>query len=123
MDKESINNRFLLAIDALLTKEKVNKAAIAASLQIKANKFTEILGKRMKAGLDTVALLCYNYQISTRWILLGEGSMFLADGATTPPLAERNNLNTLVDKLIEQAEEIGRLRQQLAAITQGNNDL
>ena len=105
-----------MAIETLLKSKEVNKTAIATSLQIKTNKFTEILGKRMKAGIDTVALLCYHYNVATRWILLGEGSMFLADEDTTISPAEQKDLNFLVNKIIEQAEEIGKLRHQLSLI-------
>lgn len=115
MDKEQINSRFLTAVEEILTAKKINKSALANKLSISSNKFSEILSKRMKAGIDTIALLCYHYNISTRWVLLGEGEMW-----NTPECeqTEKDPLS-LVDKLIEQAEEIGKLRQQLEAIKRG----
>ena len=109
MDKDRINERFLTAVHTILSAKTVNKTAFANSLNITPSKFSEILNQRMKAGIDTIALLCYHYNVSTQWILLGIGDIFSLSDAGI----KDKDLTHLINKVIEQAEEIGRLRQQL----------
>lgn len=83
MAKEDINNRTLKAIIWLINSGKVpSRTALASELNIKPSKFSEILNERMKAGTDIMSILCEKYEISSRWLLTGRGSMF--DGETGP---------------------------------------
>ena len=116
MDKKDINERFLIVVNKLLLDEKLNKAKIADKLNISRSKFSEILNKRMNAGIDSIALLCEHYNISSQWILLGTGDMFLTDDAPPCDKLDGKDLKYLIDKIITQAEEIGKLRHQLATL-------
>lgn len=76
MDKNSINDRFIESVNYLISnKLVVNKIDLAESLGIGNTKLSEILNKRMKAGTDLIACLCYKYSINSDWILIGRGSM------------------------------------------------
>ena len=73
----SINERFIFAINELISGNKAtNKAQIAQKINVKASKLSEILNKRMNVGIDTIALFSQEYSISTTWLLTGQGSMW-----------------------------------------------
>ena len=62
MNKESINIRFVEAVNYLLSNNMaLNKTAICDTLRIKASKFSEILNYRMNVGTDLVAMLSEFY--------------------------------------------------------------
>lgn len=76
MEKEQINQRTIDAIYYLLNNVKgLNKTSLAASLNVKPAKFSEILNLRMNAGVDIVSLLTSVYNISADWLLTGKGNM------------------------------------------------
>ena len=61
LSKEEINNRFIRAVNAVISHNLVpNKSALAESLGVKPAKFSEILNGRMKAGTD---MLSYNVRL------------------------------------------------------------
>jgi hypothetical protein bfra3_07237 len=76
MDKESINKRFIVAVNYLLSSGTVSgKGVISDSLDIKPSKFSEILNSRMNVGADLIATLSDLYNIDANWLLNGRGSM------------------------------------------------
>ena len=76
MKKETFNKRFIEAIDHILKSNRnVNKTIIARHLGISNSKFSEILKERMNAGVDSIALVCQDFNISPEWILFGEGDI------------------------------------------------
>ena len=76
MDKEAINNRFIEAVEFLITSKIVqSKGELAAAIGIKPTKFSEILNGRMNIGTDLAANLCAKFNISAYWMLTGYGSM------------------------------------------------
>ena len=80
MNKESINIRFVEAVNYLLSNNMaLNKTAICDTLRIKASKFSEILNYRMNVGTDLVAMLSEFYAIDANWLLTGRGSMLKED--------------------------------------------
>lgn len=71
-----INERVINAINYILaSKIESNKAELADKFGIKPAKFSEILNKRMKAGMDIIQKLCIDYLISADWLITGEGEM------------------------------------------------
>ena len=138
MDKSQINDRTIEVINTLLNKNpELTKTALAETLKVKPAKFSEILNGRMNAGTDLMALLCSKYSISPEYILMGEGDIF-KNKQPSKPMSERNNTNSNYNsndneavkqespinillsiirekdnKLQEQAEEIGRLRERV----------
>lgn len=76
MTRESINTRALDAIAYILSNGDLHtKTSIANELGISSPKLSEILGGRMKAGTEILAGLSSEYNISSQWLLTGEGSM------------------------------------------------
>lgn len=76
MEKESINGRFIEAVNYLLDNHLIsNKAAFAEKMKISSTKLSEILNYRMKAGTELLARMCQEFKISSIWLLTGEGSM------------------------------------------------
>lgn len=138
LSKEEINNRFLTAVQELLRNRIVgSKAALAEAFGIKPAKFSEILNGRMKAGVDMLAILCDYYYISPDWLLSGKGEMLNEGGGSEDNLAlpvhdmasinpvphiarageqpeqDGGLIEKLLDRITEQAAEIGRLREQI----------
>lgn len=76
MTREHINTRALDAIAYLLSNGELHtKSSIAHNLGISASKLSEILGERMKAGTEVLAGLSSEYNISSQWLLTGQGDM------------------------------------------------
>ena len=76
MKKEDINKRFVEAINYLITNKIVeSKTILAANLEIKPAKFSEILNYRMNIGTDLAGKICDLYNINSNWLLTGKGSM------------------------------------------------
>ena len=89
MKKEDINNRFIEAVNYLLSGGIAKgKGEISDSLGMKAPKFSEILNGRMNVGTDALALLCDLYSINAGWLLTGRGSMLKEDAPQAPQPAE-----------------------------------
>lgn len=105
--KEIVNERFIEVIEFLTKSEK--KGKLASELDISTSKFSEILNKRMKAGIELYCSLVSKYNINAHWLLTGEGSM-IKDGASIEvdnlPYKELYN-----DMKIEFTKIMGHLEQ------------
>lgn len=137
--KEDIQYRFIEAIQALLSQDRtLTKTSLAESLNIKPSKFTEILKGRMKAGADTIAVLCNLWNVSPEWVLIGHGSVFKNEQLPSQPVPDQNDCSNqsgqlsvpagltgtgtddssaliahLIDTIRTQAEEIGKLKARI----------
>ncbi|MGL5938480.1 MAG: helix-turn-helix domain-containing protein [Phocaeicola sp.] len=127
----------------LMNKLISSKTGLAESLGVKPAKFSEILNGRMKAGVDMIAILCDFYGVSPDWLLMSRGSdVFRKDASPKiwvddqdlnmkvhpdekeTPSKKDDDINTGINSflsiirdkdstIIEQAEEIGRLKEQI----------
>lgn len=71
-----INQRIIDAINYILaSNNSLSKAVLAQKIGIKPAKFSEILNKRMAAGMDVIQNLCIEHGISAHWLITGEGEM------------------------------------------------
>lgn len=71
-----INQRVIDAISYILASNNgLSKAILAQKIGIKPAKFSEILNKRMAAGMDVIQNLCIEHGISAHWLITGEGEM------------------------------------------------
>lgn len=83
MEKESINARFIQAVNYLLSSGIVgSKGELSEILKIKNSKFSEILNGRMNIGTDLAALICMRFNISSDWLLMGKGEMVQTEKST-----------------------------------------
>lgn len=124
-----------------------NKTALAESLNIKPAKFSEILNGRMKAGTDMLATMCDLYDVSPDWLLMSRGDNIFRASSIKPkiwiddedlksdlpdtqkkteekPLVQDPSFTPLLElikdkdtTIREQAEEIGRLKEQIRQMT------
>ena len=84
MGKKEINERTLQAINQIIHDiPSLTKGKFAEECGIGASKFSEILNGRMQAGADIMSTLVENYQISSFWLLTGQGDMFVKDVSPT----------------------------------------
>ncbi|MBQ3844737.1 MAG: hypothetical protein II817_07175 [Bacteroidales bacterium] len=83
--KVIINQRVIDAINFILASNNgLTKAFLAENLGVKPAKFSEILSKRMTAGMDIIQNLCIEYRISADWLITGEGEMIKQDIVNEP---------------------------------------
>lgn len=85
MLKEEIYDRVQKALDTILKSDaKLTKASLAKELGWSATKFSELLGGRMKPGLDLISNLVSERKVSPDWILTGDGGMFEGQKSGVP---------------------------------------
>jgi len=95
-----VNERVIEAINYILkTNTSLNKALLAESIGIKPAKFSEILNKRMAAGMDIIQKLCSDYAISANWLITGKGEM------CRKPDDDSSETNDKISRLITILEE------------------
>ena len=143
LTKEEIQRRFIEAVQTLLSQDKtLTKTSLAESLNVKLAKFSEILNGRMKAGVDTIAMLCDFWNVSPDWLLLNRGSIFRDELQERPapeheafcgyrdseggqsgtdqnvPAAEDISLliSRFIDTIRIQAEDIGQLKARISEL-------
>lgn len=148
LSKSEINSRVVEALLAIVANNLVaTKTDLAERMGIKPAKFSEILNYRMNAGVDIIAKICDWYNVDPYWLLMGRGNhIFRNADVKIPPyfIEDENDLdreyhtektnddkdtpNTLIEnnafiemlykKTLEQAEEIGQLRERIAQMQQ-----
>jgi len=120
----AINERVIEAINAILSSGlALNKADLAEKFGIKPAKFSEILNKRMKAGMDIIQNLCIDYDISADWLITGEGSMYRSPAVMNeaPPPDRDEVVRLLREKVADQQKIIGLLEEKVEALMAGGN--
>ena len=118
----AINERVIEAINAILSSGlALNKADLAEKFGIKPAKFSEILNKRMKAGMDIIQNLCIDYEISADWLITGEGSMYRSPAVMNeaPPPDRDEVVRLLREKVADQQKIIGLLEEKVEALMAG----
>ena len=121
----AINERVIEAINAILSSGlALNKADLAEKFGIKPAKFSEVLNKRMKAGMDIIQNLCIDYEISADWLITGEGSMYRSPAVMNeaPPPDRDEVVRLLREKVADQQKIIGLLEEKVEALMAGGND-
>lgn len=120
----AINERVIEAINAILSSGlALNKADLAEKFGIKPAKFSEILNKRMKAGMDIIQNLCIDYEISADWLITGEGSMYRSPAVMNeaPPPDRDKYVQLLESKIEDQQKIIDLLEEKVDALMAGGN--
>ena len=70
---------------------------------------------RKKLSIDILRRMKLSYpSISLDWIVLGEGEPFIREN--TNKTATNNDPSQFIDKITQQAEEIGRLKERIAQL-------
>lgn len=118
-----INERVIEAINFILSsKIELSKAELAKKMGIKPAKFSEILNKRMKAGMDIIQKLCIDYEISADWLITGEGSMCreTQTQGEPPPYDHDEVVRLLKEKVADQQEIISLLKEKIEVLEGGS---
>lgn len=111
------NIRFIEVLDILKKNGRITDYVQAAAI-LGTNKagISDIKSGRKKLQIEIIRRMKESYpDVSLDYILLGQGSPFIVH--TPHPMESFNGLDSLIDKIAEQAEEIGRLREQLRGFT------
>ncbi len=78
--KKFDHSRFLIAVKYLLDGSFVkNKRELSSVFNISASKLSEILNERMNPGFDLYEILVSDFNISSEWLLTGNGNMLKKD--------------------------------------------
>ena len=120
----AINERVIEAINFILSsKIEPNKAELAEKLGVKPAKFSEVLNKRMKAGMDIIQKLCIDYKISADWLITGEGTMYrdITEMSGTVSPDHNEIIQLLREKVADQQRIINLLDEKLEAMMVGGN--
>lgn len=115
------NLRFIEVIDMLKNDGQVTDyVQLAATLGTNKASISDIKSGRKKISIELLRRLKISYPaINLDWIIMGEGEMFIPTQHVEVKQAEAPDylINMVKEKdqtIREQAEELGRLRQQLA---------
>jgi transcriptional regulator with XRE-family HTH domain len=120
----AINERVIEAINAILSSGlALNKADLAEKFGIKPAKFSEILNKRMKAGMDIIQNLCIEYGISADWLITGNGMMLREEQISdeSPP-DQAEVIRMLKEKIHDQQEIITLLKEKIDVLQGGTSE-
>ena len=103
------NIRFVQILDLLKKKGVINDYVQAASI-LETNKaaISDIKARRKKLSIEILRRLKNSYPIvNLDWVIMGKGEPFVLENKETQSM----NTSDLIEKIAEQAEEIGRLKE------------
>lgn len=109
------NLRFVQILDTLKENGIISDyVQIANVLGTNKAAISDIKGRRKKLSIEMLRRLKSSYpEISLEWVIMGTGTPFVAPNdtpASTSPL-------DFINKISEQAEEIGRLKEKIHQLT------
>ena len=114
MSKDIVNQRFINCINFLIESKKVpSKSFLAKTFNISNPKFSEILNNRMNVGVDILMILVSEFNISSEWLLTGQGEMLKNIPAPEPAPQESH----------AGADELVTLLRDKIALLEKNNTL
>ncbi len=114
------NLRFIYILDTL-KKDGVLADYVEAATVLETNKagISDIKSGRKKLSLELLRRLKSSYpSVSLDWIVMGEGEPFIL--ASEIPSSADSTL--FIEKIAEQAEEIGRLKAQIDELKRRRGD-
>lgn len=88
---------------------------LACILETNKAGISDIKSGRKKLSIDILRRMKLSYpSISLDWIVLGEGEPFIRENINKT--ATNNDPSQFIDKITQQAEEIGRLKERIAQL-------
>lgn len=106
------NFRFIQVLDDL-KKQGTIPDYVQASNVLGTNKagISDIKSGRKRLSIDLLRRMKSSYQqVNIEWIITGEGDMYISEPADFP---SNTNTQMFIDKITQQAEEIGRLKEHV----------
>ena len=114
MSKYIVNQRFINCINFLIESKKVpSKSFLAKTFNISNPKFSEILNNIINVGVDILMILVSEFNISSEWLLTGQGEMLKNIPAPEPAPQESH----------AGADELVTLLRDKIALLEKNNTL
>ena len=77
---------------------------------------------RTRNSIDFPLVFTFCEHINIDWLITGRGEPSLTDIAKPPLVLENGSNDRLIDRVVEQAEEIGRLKERIAQLEREKND-
>lgn len=110
------NIRFMQVVETLKEGGVVTDyVQLACILETNKAGISDIKSGRKKLSIDILRRMKLSYpSISLDWIVLGEGEPFIQEN--TNKTATNNDPSQFIDKITQQAEEIGRLKERIAQL-------
>jgi len=104
------------------------KSALAASTD---KELADLLGIkkatlsnwRTRNSIDFPLVFSFCEHINIDWLITGRGEQALTTPTITQTSTENSGENKLLDKIVEQAEEIGRLKERIAQFEREKNNV
>ena len=114
------NLRFVQILDDLRKGGAIADYVEAASI-LETNKagISDIKSGRKKLSVEMLRRLKLSYpSVNIDWIILGEGEPFISD----KPVVQQGDTSMFLDRIAEQAEEIGRLKARIEELERHRGD-
>lgn len=111
------NFRFIQILDELKAKGVVTDyVQVANTLGTNKASISDIKSGRKKLSIDLLRRMKSSYpSINIEWIIMGEGEAFAAE-VNDMPATLVSDTSYFIDKIVQQAEEIGILKQTIAQL-------
>lgn len=114
------NLRFVQILDDLKKGGAIADYVEAASI-LETNKagISDIKSGRKKLSVEMLRRLKLSYPtVNIDWIIMGDGEPFISD----KPVALQGDTSMFLDRIAEQAEEIGRLKARIEELERRRGD-
>ena len=114
------NLRFVQILDDLRKGGAIADYVEAASI-LETNKagISDIKSGRKKLSVEMLRRLKLSYpSVNIDWIIMGEGEPFISD----KPGTQQGDTSMFLDRIAEQAEEIGRLKARIEELERRRGD-
>lgn len=110
------NIRFMQVVETLKEGGAVTDyVQLACILETNKAGISDIKSGRKKLSIDILRRMKLSYpSISLDWIVLGEGTPFVQEKANNT--IPNNDSTPFIEKITQQAEEIGRLKERIAQL-------
>lgn len=77
---------------------------------------------RTRNSIDFPLVFSFCEHINIDWLITGRGEPNNLESTKPPLVVESGNNDKLLDRVVEQAEEIGRLKERIAQLEREKND-
>lgn len=108
------NLRFMTIVDALKSQGIINDyVQLASSLETNKAAISDIKSGRKKLSIEMLRRLKSSYpSCNIEWVITGKGEPFIAE-REEPSHNTKEEIKIFIDKISEQAQEIGRLKERI----------
>ena len=116
------NIRFIEVLDDLKRKGYIADYVQAANI-LGTNKagISDIKGGRKKLSIEMLRRMKESYhEVNIEWIIMGVGNMYIKESLN--PTGD-TNIQVFIEKMSQQAEEIGSLKEQIRQLEKENERL